>query len=310
VTTLAIYPNASLRGLSLALALAAGLALATPCRTLAAQSASAIQISAAALNSPYVLDQSGTRIAMPTKQHPSVTLAAGTVPTYVAYGPVSDPGTLPASLPAVYTNPANFGKTSPHHFDAALQAKLNQDLASDGRTAMHTQYGTYLVKPLASVFADGGTGGSSTGHAWLASVAAATSTSTSTTPATGAETLVPPTKSASTTTTAPTSYGPNYILRDLANMFHISAGKLANLNKAALDRLAKDVGLNVPTNVTTHPSVQHPATTTAAQMLDPTPGATATVQPAPIPEPSTLAFFGLVLGAWGVRRGLSLKRGQ
>ena len=283
-----------------------GLSPATPGQSHASQVAS-IKLDADDLT-PIVLDQNGARVPMPTKHSGPVTLPAGTVPSYVAYT-VDGDDSVPQGFPAVYTGAAKPGKTTgPLRLDAVVQGKLDQDLAQHGKVAVHTPNGTYLVKPLASVFGSNAVGGSSTGQAWLATTqAAASQSSSSTAPATNAQaqTLTPP--AASTKTTAPTTYGPNFVVRDLQNLLRLQSGKFSNLNSQALDRLKRDLGLSQPKNVATHPAVQHP-TKTAAQMLDPAQSTAGAAQPAPIPEPSTLAFFGLVLGSWGVRHGLSLKR--
>jgi hypothetical protein len=297
----------SRRGLALALTLAAGLALGPIGPSRAARMTSDIKLDADDLNHPIVLDQNGAKVAMPTKDSGPVTLAAGTVPSYIAYT-VDGDDTLPRSVHSIHAGAAKAWKTGPLHLDAVVQGKLDSELAQYGKVAVHTRSGTYLVRPLAPVFG-GGTGGAATGRAWLANLASAASKSpaastSSTTPATGAQTLTPP-RTTATTATTPTAYGANYVVRDLSNLFHVSAGKFSNMNKASLNRLARDLGISVPKDVTTHPAVRQPArtTTTAAQMLDPA-DAAGTAQPAPIPEPGTLAFFGLALGAWGVRRGL------
>jgi hypothetical protein len=290
----------------LALALAAGMSLAPIGPTRASQ-VDSIKLDADDLNSPIVLDQNGAKVALPTKHSGPVTLVAGTVPSYIAYTVDSD-DSLPSSVHSVYTGAAKAGQTTgPLRLDAIVQGKLDSQLSQYGKVAVHTPDGTYLVKPISSVFGNSGKGGSATGQAWLASVASSASntSTTSATTATGAQNLTPP-KTAASTTAAPTTYGTSYLVRDLSNLFHVSAGKFANMNKASLDRLSRDLGISAPKNVTTHPAVQQHAktTTTAAQVLDPAGSA----QPAPIPEPSTLAFFGLVLGAWSVRHGLRLKR--
>ena len=135
--------------------------------------------------------------------------------------PGFDPGSVPKGVPAVYTDAAKSGKTSgPHHLDAVVQGKLDQDLSQYGKVAMHTPNGTYLVKPLASVFSNAA-GGSSTGQAWLATRGhrRVEIVNLVDDPDDQAQTLTPP--AASTTTAAPTSYGPNYVVRDLPNLLRL-----------------------------------------------------------------------------------------
>src|SRR4051812_49617228 len=167
--TLSIRRVPSRRGLVLALGV--GLSLASPWRSPASQVTS-IKLDADDLT-PIVLDQNGARVPMPTKHSGPIPLPAGTVPSYVAYT-VDGDDHVPKGFPTVYTGAAKAGKTSgPLRLDSIVQGKLDQELANNGKVAVHTPHGTYLVKPLASVFGDNAVGGSSTGRAWLANTQAA-----------------------------------------------------------------------------------------------------------------------------------------
>lgn len=295
--------RASLRR-GLALALAAGVSLAPSPKARAAQVAS-VKVDAAGIT-PIILDQDGARLPLPTRRSGPVTLPAGSMPTYAAY-PLRRFDSLTRDFPTVYSEGARAGKrTGPLHLDAIVQGKLDHELAKYGKSAVHTREGTYVVKPLAPVFGGVGSGGSSPARIWLANASPAnskTSTSTGSTTEAQAQALIPP----ATSTKAPISYGPNYLIRDLQNLFRLESGKFTNMNAQSLERLKRDLGLSQPKNVAKHPAVTSPPKT-AAQVLDPVASGAGSPQPAPIPEPSTLAFFGLALGAWGLRRGLNAKR--
>src|SRR4029079_5011535 len=139
------------------LALAGGLSLVSPWQSRGSQVAS-IKLDADDLT-PIVLDQNGARVPMPTQQSCAWPLPAGTVPSYVAYTVDSD-DSVPQGFPTVYTGAAKPGKTTgPLRLDAVVQGKLDQNLAEHGKVAVHTPNGTYLVKPLASVFGSNAVGG-------------------------------------------------------------------------------------------------------------------------------------------------------
>src|SRR3954447_7491643 len=105
----------------LVLALAAGLGLATPRQTPAAQVASYPKLGATDLNRLIVLDQSGNRVAMPTRPNTgAVTLADGSVPSYVAY-PIARDNSVPKGFPTVYTGGEKAGPvTGPLRLDAIV----------------------------------------------------------------------------------------------------------------------------------------------------------------------------------------------
>ena len=109
------------------------------------------------------------------------------------------------------------------------------------------------------------------------------------------------------------------LLKDLAKLFTFKSGKLVNFTTGNLDNLKHDLtgslnlGLSPPKNVAPHPAAAHPVVTAAETLVGvPTAGGNGngngSVQPTPIPEPSTLAFFGLVMGAWGMRWQFARKK--
>jgi hypothetical protein len=282
----------------------------------AAAVSSNIKLDADDLSHPLMLDQNGNSVAMPTRGH-SVVLASGVTPSYVAYT-VDGDDSLPKNFPAVHTGSASTGQnTGPLHFNAVMQQRLDAELAQYGQTSVHTPTTTYLVRPLAPMFTPlGGTADTSGATVWLANQAkptphkptttapsSATATTTKTTTSTStsqpqAQVLVP--------STAGTASGS--LLKDLANLFTMKSGKLVNFTTGNLDNLKHDfntslnLSLSPPRNVAPHPTTAHPLVTAAETLVGvPTTGGNGSVQPTPIPEPSTLAFFGLAMGAWGMR---------
>jgi hypothetical protein len=281
--------------------------------------ASNIKLDADDLSHPLMLDQNGNPVAMPTKGHP-VVLASGVTPSYVAYT-VDGDDSLPKNFPAISTSAARAGQTTgPLHFNAAMQQKLDAELAQYGETSVRTPATTYLVKPLAPMFTPlAGTSDTSGATVWLANQAKATPHKQATTAA-SSPAAATTTSSTSTSTTQPqaqvlvpstTGATSGTLLKDLAKLFATKNGKLVNFTTANLDNLKHDfnltpnLSLSPPKNVAPHPAAAH-SLVTAAETLVGVPTATAggngSVQPTPIPEPSTLAFFGLVIGAWSMRR--------
>jgi hypothetical protein len=139
-----------------------------------------------------------------------------------------------------------------------------------------------------------------------AAAASTTSTSTSATQA-QAQVLAPSTNGATSAT----------LLKDLTKLFTFKSGKLVNFTTGNLDNLKRDFNvtpnltLSPPKNVAPHQAAAHPLVTAAETLVGvPTAGGngSGSVQPTPIPEPSTLAFFGLVIGAWGMRRQLAREK--
>jgi hypothetical protein len=294
----------------------------------AAAVASAIKLDADDLSQPLMLDQNGNRVAMPTTGHP-VVLGSGVMPSYIAYT-VDGDDSLPKDFPAVSTVAAKAGQTTgPLHFNAVMQQKLNAELAQYGQTSVRTPTATYLVKPLAPMFTPlAGTSDTTGATVWLANQATAKATATPHKPATtAASSSAAATKSESSTSTSTTqpqaqvlvptttAATSSTLLKDLAKLFTAKSGKLVNFTTGNLDNLKHDfnvnlnLGLSPPKDVAPHPTAAHPLVTAAETLVGvPTAGGNGSVQPAPVPEPSTLAFFGLVMGAWGMRRRLAKRK--
>ena len=296
-----------------------------PQRSPAAAVASNIKLDADDLSHPLMLDQNGNRVAMPTRGHP-VVLASGVTPSYVAYT-VDGDDSLPKNFPTLSTGAARAGQTTgPLHFNAVMQQKLDAELAQYGETSVRTPTATYLVKPLAPMFTPlAGTSDTTGATVWLANQAKATPHKQATTAASSPAAAPYTTTTTSTSATqaqaqvlAPSTNGAtsSSLLKDLAKLFTFRSGKLVNFTTGNLDNLKHDLtgnlnlGLSPPKNVAPHPAAANPLVTAAETLVGvPTAGGngSGSVQPTPIPEPSTLAFFGLVIGAWGMRRQLARK---
>jgi hypothetical protein len=296
-----------------------------PQRSPAAAVVSNIKLDADDLSHPLMLDQNGNPVAMPTKGH-LVVLASGVTPSYVAYT-VDGDDSLPKNFPTLSTGAAKAGQTiGPLHFNAVMQQKLDAELAQYGQTTVRTPTATYLVKPLAPMFTPlAGTSDTTGATVWLANQAKATPHKQATT-ATSSPAAAPSTTTTTTSATqaqaqvlAPSTNGAisSSLLKDLAKLFTIKSGKLVNFTTGNLDNLKRDlnlspsISLSPPKNVAPHPAATHPIVTAAETLVGvPTAGGngSGSVQPTPIPEPSTLAFFGLVISAWGMRRLVARKK--
>ncbi len=285
-----------------------------PRRLPAAAVASNIKLDADSLSHPVMLDQNGNRVAMPTRGHP-VVLASGVAPSYVVYRLDGDES-LPKDFPVISPGAARAGQTTgPLHFNAVMQQKLDAELAQYGETSVRTPAATYLVRPLAPMFTPlAGTSDTSGETVWLANQAKATPHKQATTAASSPSTATTTTSAtqAQAQVLAPSTNGAtsSSLLKDLAKLFTFRSGKLVNFTTGNLDNLKHDLtgslnlGLSPPRNVAPHPAAAHPMVTAAETLVGvPTAGVNGngSVQPTPIPEPSTLAFFGLVMGAWGMR---------
>jgi hypothetical protein len=274
------------------------------------------------LNHPILLDQNGQSIPFPSQQHPDpVVLAPGVTPSYLAYQ-IDSGHHLPKRFPTLNINaipPKGQATTGPLHLDALVKTRLDAGLDHYGKLAVHTHQGTYLVERVASSFSNwngtGGTTGSSTATAtptreWLASQAsgAAATSSTSAAAAAAAQPGASSTPAQSSqpsqpqaqTLLHPVDTGASPLLKNIAHSFDSTWSKLAHLNGLTLDNLKTAIWISPPKSVAPQTQTQH--SVHAAELLGEGTG-TGVAQPAPIPEPSTLVFFGLVLGAFGVRRG-------
>ena len=90
-------------------------------------------------------------------------------------------------------------------------------------------------------------------------------------------------------------------MKDMEHLFDVKSGKLVNWDQQSLDALANDLGIQTPKNVTDTQVTSSSKSKLEAQVINGS-GAGGTVQPAPLPEPSTLVVFGLVVGALAFRR--------
>ena len=90
-------------------------------------------------------------------------------------------------------------------------------------------------------------------------------------------------------------------VKDFGSLFAFQSGKLVNWNQQTLNKLATDLGFKSTSRVAPKLTTSRPVL--EAQVVNGSPSATAaTVQPAPVPEPSTLLVFALGLGALAARR--------
>jgi hypothetical protein len=313
-------------GIVLAIGISISALPLTPRRSPAAAVASNIKLGADDLSHPLMLDQNGNRVAMPTRGHP-VVLASGVTPSYVAYRLDGDES-LPRNFPTVSAGAARTGQTTgPLHFNAVMRQKLDAELAQYGETSVRTPAATYLVKPLAPMFTPlAGTSDTTGATVWLANQARATPRKQATTAAASSPAATTTTTTTSTSSPQPQSQvlAPSTpgatsgaLLKDLAKLFTFKSGKLVNFTTGNLDNLKRDLNLSLspsislspPKNVAPHPAAAHPVVIAAETLVGvPTAGGNGSVQPTPIPEPSTLAFFGLVMGAWGMRWQLARKK--
>jgi hypothetical protein len=274
----------------------------------AAQLASDLRLNTDDMNlrPSMILDQSGRRILMPTRDHAGpVALTNGSIPSYMVYH-VGRVQALPKDFPTVTTGPARAGQTiGPLHFDAAVKAQLDQTLAQDGQAAVHGGKATVVVKPIVPLFGSTDAAGGGTTLAWLASQAAANrsgssaSTSTSKVPTTSpaAQVLIPA-NIADPITNAK-------VIKDLQHLFSIKHGKMPNWNQQTLNALKADLGISSPHNVAPHLATSTTPSKSAAEMLDLSSTGTGTPQPAPVPEPASVVIFGLAAFALAARSRLT-----
>jgi hypothetical protein len=298
------------------LCLCAGLGVgptASPAR--ASQIASDIKLDSDDLSQPIVLDQNGRLIHLPTPQHPSpVVLASGSVPTYIGYQVDSD-DTMPSGLPVVQGDPAKVAQTvGPLHLDPLDISQLDQALAKSGKALVHTtDNSNILINPIASVFGPDGSTSTTSGLASLAARAAAASTTASnpkSTPRSASTTVqTSPVTPPQAQVLIPSSTSPitnNNAIKDLQRLLEFKSGKLVNWNQHTLDALKRDLSIGSPRNVAPHAQTSSPKTA-AEELAPPVLGTsgTGTPQPAPIPEPGTLAVFGVIAGILLFRQRLA-----
>ncbi len=90
-------------------------------------------------------------------------------------------------------------------------------------------------------------------------------------------------------------------VQDLEHLFDVKSGKLVNWNQQSLDALASDLGIHTPKDATATSQADSSKSKLEAQVINGSAGG-GTSQPAPVPEPSTLVFSGLVAGALAIRQ--------
>ena len=196
----------------------------------------------------------------------------------------------------------NSGKTGigPLHLVAPVKAKLDQTLARDGQAAVYNGQNTYLVKPLPPLFGTAASPGGTT-LAWIASQrdtggfssgSAQASTTTATAPL-QAQSLIP------SSITDPITN--SKLVKDLEHLLTFKSGKLVNWNQQTLDALKSDLDITSPKNVAPKDLASSSKGELAAQVIDGI-GPAGTPQPAPVPEPSTIVVFGLVVAWLAVRK--------
>jgi hypothetical protein len=89
------------------------------------------------------------------------------------------------------------------------------------------------------------------------------------------------------------------LLKDFEHLIDLKSGRLVNWNPQTLTALENDLGITPPRHVAPRLSTAKPEL--AAQTLQGVQSGGATIQAAPVPEPSTLIFFATVLGGVALR---------
>jgi hypothetical protein len=286
----------------IAVGLSLGLIPATLRQSRAAQMSSTIQLDAAELDHPILLNQKGQTIRFSTnRQAGPVNLTNGALPRYVAY-PLDSGDLPPKGFPTVVSDSGKSGQTGtgPLHLIAQVKAELDQTLAKDGQAAVYNGQNTYLVKPLPPLFGTAASPGGTT-LAWIASQrdtgssgsgSAQAGTATATAPV-QAQTLIP------SSITDPITN--SRLVKDLEHLLMLKSGKLVNWNQQTLDALKSDLDINSPKNVATKDLASTSKPQLEAQVIDGI-GSAGTPQPAPVPEPGTIVVFGLVAASLAVRK--------
>ena len=157
-----------------------------------------------------------------------------------------------------------------------------------------------LDNPIVPLFGTTGSSGGTT-LAWLASQRSTSSSSSGTTQ-TSMPTSVAPIEAQTLIPTSITDPITNSkLVKDLEHLFTLKSGRLVNWNQQSLDALKNDLRIPSPKNVAPKALAKKSKPELAAQVIDGT-GSVGTRQPAPVPEPGTLAVFGLVAAALAVRQ--------
>jgi hypothetical protein len=84
------------------------------------------------------------------------------------------------------------------------------------------------------------------------------------------------------------------LLKDFEHLIDLKSGRLVNWNQQTLTALENDLGITPPRHVAPRLSTARPVL--EAQTIEGAQAGVPTIQPAPVPEPSTLIFFATVLG--------------
>ncbi|WP_165221838.1 PEP-CTERM sorting domain-containing protein [Aquisphaera insulae] len=281
--------------LGVALCLAQGAGVIPGGAALAASKKSASTV----LTGPVVLDADGRPLRLPARvSSAAVALQSNRTPSYLAYR-VSNPKALDASIPTVVTHSGD-KTTGPLYFNPAVKAQLGVALAAGSSVAVNNGKSTTLLQPIPPVFGPGVSNGKVL--AWLAAQTAASRSATSDASATTAK--------GSTTTAQQNLLDPNKILdsitgnsliKDITSLVSKESSGVAKWNQESLEALKAELRRATLKDVSAHAALTSGTTVAAQELSTASGGATADVQPAPVPEPGSILVFGMAASAIAIR---------
>ena len=227
---------------------------------------------------PILLDQNGRQLQLPSPAHPQPLPPPGSTPTYLAI-PLLGGEHLPAGMPTFHASSSPGDTTTgPLGFDPTIKAELSAALSTFQQAVVDTTNRDYVIefKPHRNPPPSGSAPG-----AGLA---------TSTQPAgTGTATVLGSPSGSSLSTTSASNP-----VSELAQLFKGGTIPWSQWSVSSVNAVENLLDIK-----SSKPTATKPSLNLEAQVLD-------SPLPAPIPEPGTWLFFGLILAAIAI--GPTLRR--
>jgi hypothetical protein len=223
---------------------------------------------------PILLDQSGRQLQLPSPGHPQPVLPPGSTPTYLAI-PLLGGEHLPAGIPTFHAGSSpEDASTGPFGFEAMIKAELNAALGTFPQAVVDTSNRNYVIefvphrKPALSGAAPG---------AGLATPIRPAGTGAATT-------------ESSSGGSSPSTTSANNPVSELAQLFKGGTIPWSQWSVSSVNAVENLLDIK-----SSNPTATKPSLNLEAQVLD-------SPLPAPIPEPGTWLFFGLILAATAIGR--------